>query len=142
MASAAPWLLALALAFSGLARADELTPEKRADIRQLINLRLRARSYETAFASDAITAMTVAREQRPDLVLLDLGLPGGDGFLIMERMKAIASLSTIPVIVITASDPAATRDRALAAGAQAFLSKPIDVAELAEAVERALGFDG
>ena len=115
-----------------------LIVEDDADIRQLINLRLRARSYETAFASDAITAMTVARKESPDLVLLDLGLPGGDGFLIMERMKAIASLSTIPVIVITASDPAATRDRALAAGAQAFLSKPIDMAELAEAVERAL----
>jgi DNA-binding response OmpR family regulator len=119
-----------------------LIVEDDADIRQLINLRLRARSYETAFASDAITAMTVARKESPDLVLLDLGLPGGDGFLIMERMKAIASLAAIPVIVITASDPAATRERALDAGATAFLSKPIDVAELTEAIERALGLEG
>jgi DNA-binding response OmpR family regulator len=119
-----------------------LIVEDDADIRQLINLRLRARSYDTAFASDAITAMTVARKESPDLVLLDLGLPGGDGFLIMERMKAIASLSAVPVIVITASDPATTRDRALAAGAQAFLTKPIDMAALTEAVERALGFEG
>ena len=118
-----------------------LIVEDDADIRQLINLRLRARSYDTAFASDAITAMTVARKESPDLILLDLGLPGGDGFLIMERMKAIASLSAVPVIVITASDPATTRDRALAAGAQAFLTKPIDMAELTDAVERALGFD-
>jgi CheY-like chemotaxis protein len=117
-----------------------LIVEDDADIRQLINLRLRANGYETAFASDAITAMTVARKESPDLVLLDLGLPGGDGFLIMERMKAIASLAAIPVIVITASDPAATRDRALAAGARAFLSKPLDVPALTEAVERALAF--
>jgi DNA-binding response OmpR family regulator len=118
-----------------------LIVEDDADIRQLINLRLRARNYETAFAGDAITAMTVARKESPDLVLLDLGLPGGDGFLIMERMRAIASLAAIPVIVITASDPAATRERALQAGASAFLSKPIDIGELTEAVERALGFD-
>jgi two-component system cell cycle response regulator len=116
-----------------------LIVEDDADIRQLINLRLRARNYDTAFASDAITAMTVARKESPDLILLDLGLPGGDGFLIMERMKAIASLSATPVIVVTASDPATSRERALAAGARAFLSKPIDMAELAEAVESALG---
>ena len=116
-----------------------LIVEDDTDIRQLINLRLRARNYRTAFASDAITAMTVARKEEPDLVLLDLGLPGGDGFLIMERMKAIASLSATPVIVVTASDPATSRDRAFAAGACAFISKPIDMAELAEAIERALG---
>ena len=115
-----------------------LIVEDDADIRQLINLRLRARNYETAFAGDAITAMTVARKENPDLVILDLGLPGGDGFVIMERMKAIASLSATPVIVITARDPVSSRDRALAAGAHAFLSKPIDMAELTSAVASAL----
>lgn len=109
------------------------------DIRQLINLRLRSRSYDTAFASDAITAMTVARKEEPDLILLDLGLPGGDGFLIMERMRSIASLAAIPVIVVTARDPATSRDRALEAGASAFLEKPIDMAELTAAIENALG---
>jgi DNA-binding response OmpR family regulator len=115
-----------------------LIVEDDADIRNLINVRLRARNYDTAFAGDAITAMTVARRESPDLVVLDLGLPGGDGFLIMERMKSIASLSATPVIVVTASDPATSRDRALAAGASAFLTKPIDMAELAAAVENAL----
>lgn len=112
--------------------------EDDADIRQLINLRLRAESYETSFATDAITAMTVARKENPDLVVLDLGLPGGDGFVIMDRMKAIASLSATPVIVVTARDPALARERALAAGAVAFVQKPIDMVELLSAVETAL----
>jgi DNA-binding response OmpR family regulator len=116
-----------------------LIVEDDADIRQLINLRLRAQNYETAFASDAITAMSVARKETPDLILLDLGLPGGDGFVIMERMRAIASLAATPVIVVTARDPATSRERALTAGAHAFIQKPIDMAELTSAIASALG---
>jgi DNA-binding response OmpR family regulator len=118
-----------------------LIVEDDADIRQLISLRLRREQYETAFASDAINAMTVLRKESPDLVVLDLGLPGGDGFLVMERMQAIASLSATPVIVVTARDPATSRERALTAGAHAFLSKPIDMAELLSAVESALSLE-
>jgi DNA-binding response OmpR family regulator len=116
-----------------------LIVEDDADIRQLINLRLRARNYDTAFATDAITAMSIARKEEPDLIVLDLGLPGGDGFLIMERLKAFASLSTVPVIVVTARDPATSRERALSAGAHAFLQKPIDMAELTSAIDAAIG---
>jgi DNA-binding response OmpR family regulator len=125
--------------FAVVAAKKILIVEDDADIRQLINLRLRAQNYETAFASDAITAMSVARKESPDLILLDLGLPGGDGFVIMERMKAIASLAATPVIVVTARDPATSRERALTAGAHAFIQKPIDMGELSAAIASALG---
>ncbi len=113
--------------------------EDDADISGLLGLRLKRLGYETAFASDAVTALTVARKEQPDLIVLDLGLPGGDGHIVMERLRSIASLSHVPVIVVTARDPATSRDRVLAAGAHAFLEKPIDMDSLLSAVRDALG---
>jgi DNA-binding response OmpR family regulator len=109
------------------------------DIRQLLQHRIRSKQYESAFAGDAVTALTIARKERPDLILLDLGLPGGDGFVVLERLQQLAPLASIPVIVISARDPSASRERALAAGAVAFLPKPIDMDELFGAVSDALG---
>ena len=109
------------------------------DIRELLNIRLRKAGYETAFATDAISAISAARRESPDLIVLDLGLPGGEGYTVMERLRAIASLGWVPVVVVSARDPAANRERALEAGAKAFLAKPIDMDELLATVERELG---
>ena len=110
-----------------------------ADHRRGLNLRLRANHYDTAFAADAMQAVSAARKDRPDLVLLDLSLPGGDGIVVMERFRANAELSVIPVIVITGRDPLVNRQRALQAGAVAFFQKPVDNAELLAAIRGALG---
>ena len=109
------------------------------DTRQLLKIRLGAQGYETAFAADAMTALRVAREERPDLVLLDMGLPGGDGVVVMERLKTFPALEHIPVIVISAREPGATEARAVEAGACAYLQKPIDMDALLAAVREALG---
>jgi DNA-binding response OmpR family regulator len=116
-----------------------LIVEDDADIRRLLQLRLRTQQYESAFAGDAVTALTIARKEQPDLILLDLGLPGGDGFVVLERLQQLAPLAGIPVIVVSARDPSASRERALAAGAVAFLPKPIDMDDLFGAVRDALG---
>lgn len=108
------------------------------DLRRGLNLRLRANNYDTAFAADAIMALNIAKKEAPDLILLDLGLPGGDGFLVLERMKNIASLACTPVIVLSARDPKANEKRALDAGAEAFFQKPVDDQELMKAIQRAL----
>lgn len=109
------------------------------DMRRALNVRLRANNYDTAFASDAIEALSIARKEQPDLVLLDLGLPGGDGFMVMDRMKNIASLSSLPVIVVSARDREGNKVRALAAGADAFFQKPVDNEQLIAAIRRSLG---
>ncbi|HXM23338.1 MAG TPA: response regulator [Terriglobales bacterium] len=109
------------------------------DVRHGMHVRLKANHYDTFFAADALTSMTEARKHEPDLIILDLGLPAGDGFVVMERLKAFASLAVIPVIVVSARDVRANRERALKAGAKAFLQKPVDDAELLAVIRQALG---
>lgn len=122
-----------------MAKAKILIIEDDPDISRLLGVRLKGNDYETAFASDAVTALTVARKERPDLIILDIGLPGGDGMLVMERLRAVAPLALVPVIVVTARDAATTEQRALDAGAAAFIQKPVDMPALLGAVRRALG---
>ena len=109
------------------------------DMRRALNVRLRANNYDTAFASDAIEALSIARKEKPDLLLLDLGLPGGDGFTVMDRMRNFSSLSVLPVIVVSARDPEANKDRALSAGAEAYFQKPVDNEQLLAAIRHSLG---
>ena len=108
------------------------------DLQRGLNIRLRASNYDTAFAADAVMALSIAKKEAPDLILLDLGLPGGDGFLVLDRMKNIAALACTPVIVVSARDPKANEQRALAAGAEAFFQKPVDNDQLMKAIQRAL----
>jgi DNA-binding response OmpR family regulator len=108
------------------------------DMRRGLVVRLKASNYETAFASDAVMAMSVVKKESPDLILLDLGLPGGDGFVVLERLKNVGLLASTPVIVVSARDPKTNEKRALDAGAEAFFQKPVDNEQLMRAISRAL----
>jgi DNA-binding response OmpR family regulator len=101
--------------------------------------KLKANGYAVVSAMDGVSAVAVARQEAPDLILLDLGLPAGDGFLLLERLKAMTDLLAIPVIVLSARDPATNKQRALRAGAMAFFQKPPDNREFLGAIRRALG---
>jgi DNA-binding response OmpR family regulator len=80
----------------------------------------------------------MAQKERPDLIILDIGLPAGDGFVVLERLQENAALSCIPVIVLTARDPQSTKEKIMRAGATAFFQKPADNAELLNAVRAVL----
>jgi two-component system KDP operon response regulator KdpE len=112
------------------------------DFVQLLSTRLVANNYHTLFAGDAISAINRAVEVNPDLILLDIGLPAGDGFVIMERLKNIASLALTPVIVLSAHAPKFNKERVLKAGAKAFFQKPPKNEELLKAIRDALGNSG
>jgi len=108
------------------------------DVREGLHVRLTANHYETFFATDALSSLVEARKHKPDLIILDLGLPAGDGFLVMERLKTFRPLAVIPIIVVSGRDSYQNRERALRAGAKAFLRKPVDNAELLAVIRRVL----
>jgi DNA-binding response OmpR family regulator len=99
-------------------------------LRQALHLRLRANHYEIVSACDGYSALALAQKERPDLILLDLGLPAGDGFTVLHHLHEFPSLAMIPVVVLTARDAQATEELALKAGAVAFFQKPADNEEL------------
>jgi DNA-binding response OmpR family regulator len=104
-----------------------------------LTVRLKASGYYVIWATDAVSAIAMARKEAPDLVVLDLGLPAGDGFSVLERMRDLPDLVATPVIVLSAKDPTDNKKRALDAGALAFFQKPPDNHEFMTAIRQALG---
>src|SRR4029079_8348149 len=108
-------------------------------MRRGLHARLKACGYETAFAGDAVSAVSVALRERPHLVLLDIGLPAGDGFVVMQRLQRLAALDGVPIIVVSAREPSAHEKQALAAGAVGYFQKPVDIDRLLSPIAHALG---
>ena len=109
------------------------------DVRLAMHVRLKANGYDTCFASDALSSISEARKHQPDVIILDLGLPGGDGFMVIERLKRHPALAVIPIIVVSARDVGGNQDRAIKAGAKVYLQKPVDNFELLAIVRQTLG---
>lgn len=93
-------------------------------------------------ARTAQEGLTAAAEIRPDLILLDIRLPGMDGYAMLERLKANSATGTIPVVALTAQAMVGDREQALAAGFSEYIPKPIDTRTLAAQVRALLGPGG
>jgi CheY-like chemotaxis protein len=109
------------------------------DIRELLAIWLQGAGYETAFAADAMTAVNVTRREEPELIVLDIGLPGGTGMTVMERLRNFPALAHIPVVAISAREPSSTGQASQEAGARAFLAKPLEQEQLLGTVREILG---
>jgi DNA-binding response OmpR family regulator len=102
-----------------------------ADLRHALGIRLRANHYNTLSTGDGCSALALAQKERPDLVLLDLGLPGfATGAAVLKHMRAFPSLAPIPVIVLTGRDLRDYKQPLLELGAAGCFQKPVDEAEL------------
>ena len=93
---------------------------------RLLEAKLTIEYYDVLSCNDGATALTMAAEHQPDLILLDVMMPGMDGFETCRRLKAQAETRHIPVVLVTALDGRQDRIRGLEAGADDFLTKPID----------------
>jgi two-component system cell cycle response regulator len=103
-----------------------------------IGVRLKSMGYTVCTAKDAVNAISAVRKNNPDVVVLDVSLPAGDGFLVAERLRNLIVSATTPIIFVTASAKAELRERAMKLGAVEFLQKPFDATTLADAIESAL----
>ena len=103
-----------------------LVAEDDEDIRLMMLMLLRMKGYKTAEARDGQETLEVAQELRPDLILVDLQLPRLNGFGVARFVRQHEALHRVPIIVVSAHDPAKHRAPALAAGCNAYVQKPID----------------
>src|SRR5258706_1387894 len=101
-------------------------------------VRLKARGYTTWIAEDAINGLKLAVANRPDLILLDISLPAGNGLRLAEHLKTLPDTRRTPVIFATASKESDLRQKAIELGAAGLLRKPYDAETLLRVVEHAL----
>lgn len=106
--------------------------------RELIRTVLEGSGYAVNEANDGIEALRYARELQPDLVILDLHMLGLDGFGVLAELRRDQSLAGIPIMALTASAMQGDRERAMVAGFDSYVSKPIPLSTLRQEVERLL----
>jgi len=112
--------------------------EDEPDIRDFVARLCQLEGYRVLRAEDGETGLRLAKEERVDLVLLDLRLPKIDGLTVLKELKSNLELASIPVVIFTASAAVSQRDRALAEGAVDYLVKPLSAATLKEIIAHIL----
>ncbi len=88
---------------------------------------------------DGISSIGLALKIKPDLIIIDISLPGGDGYQTMARLRSLMPLAHTPIFVITAGNASVHRERAFKAGAEAFFQKPIENVQFLAKIKKAVG---
>jgi DNA-binding response OmpR family regulator len=115
-----------------------LVVEDDKNIALALAVRLRAVGYDVVTAPDAILAVSLALKHRPELILLDLLMPGGNGFVVAERIQDLETMLGVPCIFITASKQPGLREQARRLGAAGFFEKPYDAGDLLATIRETL----
>ena len=111
------------------------------DIVKALMIRLKGAGYDVVTAFDGAQGVFMAHKETPDIILLDIRMPAGNGFSVIERLKHSALTCIIPIIFLTGSPEKNAEERALELGARFYIKKPYDPEELLDAIKRALEID-
>ena len=106
--------------------------------KRLVRKILTAKGFEVLEADDGLTGVEMATGENPDLILMDISLPGIDGVEATQRIKASDGTAAIPIIALTANAMRGDRERFIAAGCDDYLPKPISTSELVNMINRYL----
>ena len=118
-----------------------LLVEDTEDNRQMMRRLLEMSGYRVVEAINGVEAVKLASEEKPGIILMDLSLPLIDGLTATRRIRSLPGLSKVPIVAVSAHDTADFHSEALAAGCNAYVTKPIDYSELEEVVNRLLQKD-
>jgi len=106
------------------------------DVAKALKVRLKANGYHVVLAFDSVQAFTMANKERPDLIILDIMIPGGGGFVVAERLKQSTATHHIPIIILTGISGG--EERAYKVGASGYVMKPYHPEKLLETINNAL----
>lgn len=106
------------------------------DVAKALKVRLKANGYHVVLAFDSVEAFTMANKERPDLIILDIMIPGGGGFVVAERLKQSTATHHIPIIILTGISGG--EERAYKVGASGYVMKPYHPEKLLETINNAL----
>ncbi len=110
------------------------------DVAKALKVRLKTNGYHVVLAFDSVQAFTMANKERPDLIILDIMIPGGGGFVVAERLKQSTATHHIPVIILTGISGG--EERAYKVGASGYVTKPYHPEKLLETINNALDISG
>ena len=108
------------------------------DVRQMLRILLESERFRVLEAASGAEALEVLEEERPDVILMDLALPGFDGLEAIRRIRTIDGFQNTPIVVLTAHAGPSTYENAVRAGSDYFMAKPIDFDELAALLKEIL----
>jgi DNA-binding response OmpR family regulator len=111
------------------------------DLLQTLTIGVRTAGYRPVVAADGMQAVMMAQRHNPDLVVLDMRMPAGDGLSVMDKLSRSTKTMNIPIIVMTAYDNDATRQQAIGMGAINYLPKPFEVEDLLRMIGEALSVE-